>query len=87
MKRPTIKMWKQLFRSMIPHFFFGKKKILLAFEYGLVMADVAEKMKYEITPEVVKRAEEIVMDQCQKSSTQEMAVDMVPNILAIFQPN
>lgn len=65
--------------------FFGKKKLLLAFEYGVVLSEVALKMDKELTPEIVKRAEAIIIDSFSRNNEQRIALDMTPAILSIFE--
>lgn len=64
--------------------FYSKKKLLLAFEYGLVFAEAARELKHEITPELSKRFEEMLLNEFSKKSATTLAVDMYPNILSIF---
>ncbi len=82
------KTWKllvQLFISYLKPGIFGKSKILLSFEYGFVISDIAKKLDVEITPEIMNRAERILLDVARGSTSERMAVDMIPNILAIFE--
>ena len=67
--------------------FYNKKKLKLAFEYGLVMADVAKQNGIEITPELVQRAEEIIVKEFSNKNASKVACEMVPNILASFETN
>ncbi len=85
MKNVTIKNIWALVRRNIPVMFFGKKKLRLAFEYGLVMSDMAHEMKIPLTKEVVARAEEILVHSWSHNSTERVALDMVPNILAAIE--
>ncbi len=39
---------------------FGKEKAILAFEFGVVLSDVAHEHKIEMTKEIVLRAEKIL---------------------------
>lgn len=67
--------------------FYGKKKLLLAFEYGLTIAKVAQEQNVELTPELVERAEKIVVAEFTSKNPERLAVEMVPNILATFETN
>ena len=64
---------------------FGKKKLLLAFEYGVILSQVAKEHNVELTPEIVKRAEQVLINEFQTKSPTKLAVEMTPNILAIFE--
>lgn len=66
---------------------FKKKKLLLAVEYGMYIAQVAQKQNVELTLELMERAEEVIFNEFQTRSARELARDMGQNILAIFQPH
>ena len=66
---------------------FGKKKLKLAFEYGLTIADVAKQQNVELTPEIIDRAEHIILEEFSTKSPTRVFVDMIPNILAVFETN
>jgi len=74
-------MLKKLFNNR----FFGKKKLFLAFEYGLVLADVAQKQGIELTPEIVARAEKMLENEFKNGTPTRLSVDMVANILSVFE--
>lgn len=65
--------------------FFGKKKLMLAFEYGLILSETAKNSNVILTPEIVKRAEEMLVNEFSNNNLQTLAVDMQPNILSIFE--
>lgn len=64
---------------------YGKKKLRLAFEYGLTIAQTAHEMKVEMTPELIERAEEMIVGEFTDQSAQHVALNMVPNILTAFE--
>lgn len=66
---------------------FGKQKLLLSFEYGVILSQVAKEQGIELIPEILKRAEEIILDSFKRNSSEKVAIDMLPNILAIFETN
>ncbi len=74
-------MLSNLFRKL----FFQKKKTFLAFEYGLVLAEVAMKQGVELTPELVEKAERMIEGEFQKNGVSRLAVDIVPNIMSVFE--
>lgn len=65
--------------------FFGKKKLLLAFEYGVILADVAKQKGVEITPELMERAEIVIENEFKIQTPTRLSVDIVQNLLAIFE--
>ena len=70
----------------IPLPFFGTKKLRLAFEFGVIMSEVAKGMNMELTPEMVARAEEILLDQSKTKSATEFASQMNACAMAAFEP-
>jgi hypothetical protein len=64
----------------------SNKKLLLAFEFGLVMAKVAQEQKVELTQELSERAEEIILNEFQRKGSEKLALEMHQNILAVFEP-
>ncbi len=65
--------------------FFDKKKLLLAFEYGVILSDVAKQRKINLTQDIVLRMEDILLDVCTKKSAEKVAVEMELNILAALE--
>lgn len=63
---------------------YSKKKLILAFEYAIVMSNVAKEQKVDLTMELVREAEEMILNEFHKSPTK-ISVDMLPNILSIFK--
>ena len=64
---------------------YSAKKLLLSFEYGIVMSDVAKERGFVLDKETVKRCEEIILNEFTKKNAQRVAIEMVPNILASFE--
>lgn len=64
---------------------YNKKRLILAFEYAIALSDVAREQKIELTPEIIKRAENILLKEWHKSP-ERIAVDFTVNILAAFEP-
>jgi hypothetical protein len=67
--------------------YFGKQKLELAFEYGIILADVLKSNDKEITKEIVQRMEKILVKECTEKSVSRVALDMIPNILACLEPS
>lgn len=66
--------------------FFGKKKLLLAFEYSAVLHDSAHELGITITPEIIERAEILVLNEFKNKGKERLALEMIPNIMAILEP-
>jgi hypothetical protein len=64
---------------------FGKKKLLLAFEYGVLLADVAKQQKVEITRELIEKAEQMIENEFRNQSATFLATNIVPNLLTPFE--
>lgn len=69
----------------LPIIIFGRKKLLLSFEYGVVMAETAQKMKVEMTPELIEKAERMIEGEFTRKSAENLAGQIVPNILSAFE--
>lgn len=65
--------------------FFGKEKLRLAFEYGLVLSETAHKHKVELTSEMVEKAEKMIENECRTQNASFVANQMIPNIMSIFE--
>ena len=64
---------------------FGKSRVLLAFEYGVVLAETAQVLKIELTPEITAKAEVMIIGEFSTRTANELATDMAPNILSVFE--
>ncbi len=64
---------------------FGRKKLLLALEYGILLADVAKAQGVELTPELVERAEIMLENEARTQTASRMATQIVPNLLSVFE--
>ncbi len=62
-----------------------RKKLLLAFEYGLALENCARENGVELTPELVERAEGMIESEFQTHTPTFLAVNMVPNLLTVFE--
>jgi hypothetical protein len=66
---------------------YNTQKLLLSFEYGVCISETAKERGVELTPEMVKRAEEIIEKEFKSQTAEYCATHMVPNILAVFETN
>jgi len=64
---------------------YSKRKLLLAIEYGVVLSDVAKERGLKLDAEVVERLEHILVNEFRKKSYTQVALEMIPNILASFE--
>jgi hypothetical protein len=63
----------------------SNKKLISAFEYGIILSETAKKRGIELTPEMVKKMEEIILNEFQSKSLIKINLEMEPNILAVFE--
>lgn len=81
--------WTQLFRKMRPNWYFGKyneQKAILAFEFGIIISDVANRLNVGITKEIVLNAEEILTNEMKKGNAEDFACNMIVLALAVLEP-
>lgn len=62
-----------------------RAKLLLAFEYGLLLYDVAKQQGVELTPELVTRAEKMIENEFATQDASFLAGNIVPNLLTVFE--
>ena len=63
-----------------------QKKILLAFEFAIVLSDAAHQLKIEMTKEIVLKAEEILKSELVKKSPESFSCQMNGLALAVLEP-
>jgi hypothetical protein len=61
------------------------RKYALALEYGITIARTAMEQNVELTPELVERAETMVMGEFPNKTLHNLAGQMVPNVLSVFE--
>jgi hypothetical protein len=64
---------------------FGKKKLLLSFEYAVVLSQVMKDQGKELTPEIVARCENIILKEFSTKSLTKLSTEMIPNLLASIE--
>lgn len=77
------KLWHR--PKKMKRFSLNKEKLLLAFEMGVVLADVAKAQGVEVTPELVKRMEDIILSEFGHKSASKLACEMNVLLLAAFE--
>ena len=64
---------------------YGKKTLKIALEFGLNLSEVAKSMNKKLTPEIVTRAENILIEELKIKGLKKTALNFVPLILAAFE--
>lgn len=65
---------------------YSEKKLILAFEYGVILSDILKDSNKEISKGAVKRLEEIIRKEFPKKNPTKLSVEMIVNILAAIEP-
>ena len=86
MKEKTINYWREI-KTMIQMIVgcFRTQKLMLSFEYGVILSQVAKDRGVELTPEIVRKAEEVLLDAFCRYTPTQLAVEMEPIILSILE--
>ncbi len=75
-------MLKKLFNFIIT-----KQKLLLAFEYAIVIIETANKQKVEIDSTLIGKAQAMIISEFTIHDAQFLATNMIPNVMSIFEIN
>jgi len=62
----------------------AKNKVLIAFEFALVVTEVAKKMNIEVTKELVETAEDILVKEMELGDSTYFAKEMQNLATAVF---
>ncbi len=57
----------------------------MAFNYGVVMSDVAKQLDIELTSDLVKKAEKMIEQEFENKTIEQLATDLQVNLLSIFE--
>lgn len=79
-----MKFIQQKMKLKIP--LYRNQKLRLAFEFGLTIASVAREQEVTLTPEIIERAEKVLVEEFSSRSASKIAGSMVAVILAILEP-
>lgn len=71
--------------NVIKKLIFDREKTVLAFEYGLVLSEVAKEKNIEVTPELVAKAEAMLISEFESQNSVNLAINMIPNIMSVFE--
>jgi hypothetical protein len=64
---------------------YGNKTLRLAFEFGLVLSEVAKEKGVTITSDISSRAEKILLNELKTNGFEKTALNFVPLVLASFE--
>lgn len=64
---------------------YGRKTLKLAFEFGVILSEVAKEKKVKLTPEISTRAEEILIQELTTKGFEKTALNFVPLVLAVLE--
>ena len=64
---------------------YGKNTLKLAFEFGLVLSEVAKEKGVTLTPEISGIAEKIFLNEINTRGFKKTALNFIPLILASFE--
>jgi len=64
---------------------YGNKTLRLAFEFGLVLSEVAKERKIELTSEISSRAEDILIQELGEKGFRKTALNFIPLVLAVLE--
>ena len=65
--------------------FYGKKTLRIAFEFGLLLSEVAKERGLELTRETSVRAEDILIQELRDNGFRKTALNFTPLILAALE--
>jgi hypothetical protein len=75
----------RLLRALLPSLH-SNQKLLLAFEYGVILTQTVQKLGFELTEDQMISAERMILTEFKENDATTIAQQMLPNILAILEP-
>lgn len=57
----------------------------LAMEYGIILSETAKEKGEQLTQKQVIKAEKMFVSECERCTDSQLAINMIPNILSIFE--
>ena len=85
MKLPKVKLPKVSLPKIPRLPVYGSSAMKVAFEFGLVLSETAKAKSIELTPEMVKKAEEVLINEIKINGLNKTAVNFVPLVLTVFE--
>jgi len=64
---------------------YGNKTLKIAFEFGVVLSEVARKQGVKLTPEISTRAEDILIQELKIKGMNKTALNFIPLVLAALE--
>lgn len=64
---------------------YGNKDLRVAFEFGVILSEVAKEKGVELTPEISERAEQILIEELKLNGLTKTALNFVPLVLASLE--
>ena len=64
---------------------YGNETLKIAFEFGLVLSETANKLKVELTSITSVKAEEILIKELKENGLDKTALNFVPLIMTILE--
>lgn len=64
---------------------YGKKTLILAFEFALILSETAKERGIKLTPEISTRAEEILLQEINTNGYKKTTYNFVPLVLAALE--
>lgn len=58
---------------------------MLAFEYGVILSQVAQEQGVEMTPELMEKAEFMLENEFKDKTPTELSTDMASNLMSVFE--
>lgn len=66
---------------------YNQKELKLAFEFGLILSEVAKDRDVKLTKEMSTQAQYILINELKTRGFKKTSLDFVPLILAVFEIN
>lgn len=64
---------------------YGKKTLRIAFEFGLVLSEVAKEKRVELTTEMSTKAQNMLIRELRTTGLQKTAMNFIPLVLAVLE--
>ena len=64
---------------------YGRESLQIAFEFGVVLSEVAKEKKIKLTSEITTRAEDILVKEIRKNGYKKTALNFIPLVLASLE--
>lgn len=65
---------------------YGNKSLMLAYEFGLILSEVAKENNIEVTRNISERAEKILINEIRTKGWRKTTLNITPLIMAALEP-